>query len=113
LADEVWKSAVREAIFGRFDDRLQPDVLMMGNVRLDGQITINTGKELMDEAKKRMIEAKLCELFAQAERVGLENSPVKNRLRETRVIRRRKGKPDVRIAGEQPVWGGGLADVHD
>ena len=27
----------------------------------------------MDEAKKRMIEAKLCELFAQAERVGLEN----------------------------------------
>jgi hypothetical protein len=67
----------------------------------------------MDEAKKRMIEAKLCELFAQAERVGLENSPAKTRLCGTRVIRRRKGKPDVRIAGEQPVWGGGVTDVRD
>ncbi len=76
-------------------------------------MTINTGKELMDEAKKRMIEAKLCELFAQAERVGLKNSPAKRRFCGTRVIRRRKGKPDVRIAGEQPVWAGGVTDVRD
>ena len=55
----------------------------------------------MDEAKKRMIEAKLCELFALAERVGLENSPAKNISCGTRVIRRRKGKPDVHIAREQ------------
>ena len=67
----------------------------------------------MDEAKKRMIEAKLCELFAQAERVGLENSPAKSRTCGTRVIRRRKGKPDVRIAGEQPVWGRGVTDVRE
>ena len=67
----------------------------------------------MDEAKKRMIEAKLCELFAQAERVGLENSPAKSRSCGTRVIRRRKGKPDLHIAGEQPVWGGGVTDVRD
>jgi len=67
----------------------------------------------MDEAKKRMIEAKLCELFAQAERVGLENSPAKSRLCRTRVIRRRKGKPEVRISGEKPVWGGGVTDVRD
>ncbi|MEJ2478386.1 MAG: hypothetical protein P8Y40_12995 [Desulfobacterales bacterium] len=63
----------------------------------------------MVEAKTRMIEANFCELFAQAERVGLENLP----LCGTRVIRRRKGKPDVRIAGEKPVWGGGVTDVRD
>jgi hypothetical protein len=68
---------------------------------------------MMDEAKKRMIEAKLCELFAQAERVGLVNSSAKSRACGTRVIRRRKGKPDEHIAGEQPVWGGGLTDVRD
>ncbi|MGB5423994.1 MAG: hypothetical protein WBN03_17650 [Desulfobacterales bacterium] len=67
----------------------------------------------MDEAKKRMIEAKLCELFAQAEQVGLENSPAKSLSCETRVIRRRKGKPDVHIAGEKPVWGGGVTDMLD
>lgn len=67
----------------------------------------------MDEAKKRMIEAKLCELFAQAERVGQEFSPAKSISCGTRVIRRRKGNPDVHIAGEQPVWRGGVADVVD
>ena len=67
----------------------------------------------MDEAKKRMIEARLCELFAQAERVGLVNSPAKSRSCGTRVIRRRKGKPDVHIAGEKPVWGGGVTDMLD
>lgn len=67
----------------------------------------------MDEAKKRMIEAKLCELFAQAEQVGLENSPAKSLSCGTRVIRRRKGKPDVHIAGEKPVWGGGVTDMLD
>ena len=67
----------------------------------------------MDEAKKRMIEAKLCELFAQAERVGLENASTKSISGGTRVIRRRKGKPDVRIAGEQPVWGAVVMDGCD
>jgi hypothetical protein len=113
LADEFWKSVVREAVFGRFDDRIPPDELMMGNDRLDRYITIYTGKELMDEAKKRMIEARLCELIAQAERVDLVNSPAKSRACGTRVIRRRKGKPDVRIAGEQPVWGAVVMDGCD
>jgi hypothetical protein len=67
----------------------------------------------MEEAKKRAIEAKLSDLFAQAERVGLENSNAKSRSCGTRVIRRRKGKPDVHIAGEQPVWGGGVTDLRD
>lgn len=67
----------------------------------------------MDEAKKRMIEAKLCELFAQAERVGLDNAPSKSISCGTRVIRRRKGKPDVHIAGEQPVWGEAVMEAHD
>jgi len=30
-------AAVREAAFGRFDERLQPDVLMKGNIRFDEQ----------------------------------------------------------------------------
>jgi hypothetical protein len=67
----------------------------------------------MDEAKKRMIEARLCELIAQAERVVLVNSPAKIRACGTRVIRRRKGKPDVRIAGEQPVLGAVVMDGCD
>lgn len=67
----------------------------------------------MNEAKKRMIEAKLCELFAQAEQVGLENSSAKSISCGTRVIRRRKGKPDVHIASEQPVWGGGVTHMRD
>lgn len=65
----------------------------------------------MNETKRKMIEAKLCELFAQADRVGRENSPAKSVLCGTRVIRRRKGKPDVHIASEQPVWGGGAMNV--
>ncbi|MGW8187225.1 MAG: hypothetical protein ACWGNK_08155 [Desulfobacterales bacterium] len=67
----------------------------------------------MEEAKKRMLEAKLCELFAQAERAVLDNAPAKSGRCGTRVIRRRKGNPDVRIAGEQPVWGGGVMDGRD
>ena len=67
----------------------------------------------MDEAKKRMIEARLCELFAQAERGGPIISAAKSKSCGTKVIRRRKGKPEVRIAGEQPAWRGDVMDVHD
>ena len=67
----------------------------------------------MEEAKKRMLEAKLCELFAQAGRAVLDNAPAKSGRCGTRVIRRRKGNPDVRIAGEQPVWEGGVMDGRD
>lgn len=67
----------------------------------------------MDEAKRKMIEAKLFELFAQAERVGLQHAPAKSISAGTRVIRRRKGNPDVHIAGEQPLWNDGAMDVRD
>lgn len=67
----------------------------------------------MDEAKRKMIEAKLSELFAQADRVGRDNSPAKSGACATRVIRRRKGKPDVRIAGEQPGLRTGAMDLLD
>lgn len=67
----------------------------------------------MDEAKRKMIEAKLYELFAQAERVGLQNAPARSASVGTRVIRRRKGNPDVHIAGEQPLWNTGAMDVRD
>ncbi len=65
----------------------------------------------MDEAKRKMIEARLYELFAQAERVGLQNAPLKSTASGTRVIRRRKGNPDVHISGEQPAWDGGAGNV--
>ncbi|MFZ0725466.1 MAG: hypothetical protein WAM61_06730 [Desulfobacterales bacterium] len=66
----------------------------------------------MDEAKRKMIEAKLCELFAQAERVGLQNAPLKSTSGATRVIRRRKGNPDVHIADEQAAWDSGAGNVR-
>lgn len=53
----------------------------------------------MEEAKRKEIEAKLQQLFAQNDQMNARNSalPPKNTLSGARVIRRRKGKPDTLI----------------
>jgi len=51
----------------------------------------------MDEAKRKKIEAKLNRLFAQADQTKKDASPAKRSGGGTRVIRRRKGKPDLHI----------------
>ena len=52
----------------------------------------------MEEAKRKKIEAKLYQLLAQNEQTLNEKSPTKSTYRGARVIRRRKGKPDLHIA---------------
>ena len=52
----------------------------------------------MDEAKRKEIEAKLCQLFAQIDRTQNEESPSIRISTGARVIRRRKGEPDMHIS---------------
>jgi hypothetical protein len=56
-------------------------------------------ERLMEEAKRKEIEAKLQQLFAQIDQKNANNNvlPSKNTLSGARVIRRRKGKPDMLI----------------
>lgn len=52
----------------------------------------------MEEAKRKQIEAKLNELLAQSAQAKEKKAPAKSTLSGVRVIRRRKGKPDLHIA---------------
>lgn len=52
----------------------------------------------MDEAKKRQLEAKLRQMFLNASQPQEEDQPTPNKPRNIRVIRRRKGEPDMQIA---------------
>jgi len=56
----------------------------------------------MNEAKRKKIEAKLHKLFAQADQAKKDESPARTTRGGTRVIRRRKGKPDLHISLEDP-----------
>jgi hypothetical protein len=53
----------------------------------------------MEEAKRKEIEAKLQQLFAQNDQMNIRSSksPVKTTAIGARIIRRRKGKPDLHI----------------
>jgi hypothetical protein len=52
----------------------------------------------MDEAKKRQLEAKLRQMFLNASQTQEEDRPTPCKPRNIRVIRRRKGEPDMQIA---------------
>ena len=52
----------------------------------------------MDQEKIKEIEAKLHQLFAQDDQAREKKSPTKNTATGVRVIRRRKGKPDLHIS---------------
>jgi hypothetical protein len=52
----------------------------------------------MDEAKKKQLEAKLRQMFLNASQPQEEDRPTPKQPRNIRVIRRRKGEPDMQIA---------------
>ena len=52
----------------------------------------------MDENKRKQIEAKLFQLFTQTDRDQGSGSPARPTPHVVKVIRRRKGKPDRRVA---------------
>ena len=52
----------------------------------------------MEESKRKIIEARLFQLFEQNEQDKDENQLTKNISSGVKVIRRRKGKPDLHIS---------------
>lgn len=52
----------------------------------------------MEENKRKKIEARLFRLFAQNDQNKNENQLSKNISGDVKVIRRRKGKPDLHIS---------------
>jgi hypothetical protein len=52
----------------------------------------------MDEAKKQQLEAKLRQMLLSASQAQKVERPTPSKLQGTRVIRRRKGEPDMQIA---------------
>ena len=53
---------------------------------------------LMEENKRKEIEARLIQLFAQHDRNKNEDQPTKSMPSGIKAIRRRKGKPDLYIS---------------
>jgi len=62
------------------------------------QSSKRVSKGLMDENKRKQIEAKLFQLFTQTDRDQGTGSPARPTPQVVKVIRRRKGKPDRRVA---------------
>lgn len=54
--------------------------------------------KLMDENKRKKIEAKLFQLFTQSDKDQNAGSHIKSTPPVVKVIRRRKGKPDRQVA---------------
>ncbi|HSO20342.1 MAG TPA: hypothetical protein VLT88_12840 [Desulfosarcina sp.] len=52
----------------------------------------------MDENKRKQIEAKLVQLFTQTDRDQNPGAPTRTSPQVIKVIRRRKGKPDLQVA---------------
>ena len=52
----------------------------------------------MEESKRKKIEARLFQLFAQNDQDKNENQLTQNISNGVKVIRRRKGKPDLHIS---------------
>ncbi len=52
----------------------------------------------MNENKRKQIEARLIQLFSQTDKQRNDNSSSSRRPTVVKVIRRRKGKPDLQVA---------------
>ena len=68
-----------------------------GNRLLEKQST-QKEERLMEESKRKIIEARLFQLFARNDQDKNENQLTKNISSGVKVIRRRKGKPDLHIS---------------
>lgn len=51
----------------------------------------------MEEAKRKEIEAKWSQLISQSHPAEAEKTVKKSKTRGAKIIRRRKGRPDVRV----------------
>ena len=60
-------------------------------------IKLNTEERTVEESKRREIEEKLRTMLMSQEYAEHKDEPVKNKLCGAKVIRRRKGMPDVAI----------------
>ena len=60
--------------------------------------TTQKEERLMEENKRKIIEERLFQLFAQNDQDKNENQLTKNISSSVKVIRRRKGKPDLHIS---------------
>lgn len=58
---------------------------------------VKEDKRLMDEAKRKEIEARLYQLLAQHDQTKSEAPTAQRETCGAKIIRRRKGDPDVRI----------------
>ncbi len=52
----------------------------------------------MEESKRKLLDLKLHRLFAQENELKEKKMPVSILAGRTKIIRRRKGKPDFRVA---------------
>jgi len=69
-----------------------------GGGRLLEKQTTQKEERLMEENKRKIIEERLFQLFAQNDQDKNENQLTKNISSSVKVIRRRKGKPDLHIS---------------
>jgi hypothetical protein len=71
-----------------------------GNARSTGNINNDLlNREIkMNENKRKQIEAKLLQLFTQTDKTQHADSSAKATPHVVKVIRRRKGKPDLQVA---------------
>ena len=70
----------------------------IGGSRLLEKQTTQKEERLMEENKRKIIEERLFQLFAQNDQDKNENQLTKNISSSVKVIRRRKGKPDLHIS---------------
>ena len=70
----------------------------LGDNRLLEKQSTQKEEGLMEENKRKEIEERLLQLFAQNDQNKNENQPTKNISSDVKVIRRRKGKPDLHIS---------------
>jgi len=70
----------------------------LGGNRLLEKKSTQKEEGLMEESKRKEIEAKLFQLFAQNDQDKNKSQPTKNISSDVKVIRRRKGKPDLHIS---------------
>ena len=70
----------------------------LGGSRLLEKQTTQKEERLMEENKRKIIEARLFRLFTQNDQGKNENQLTKNISSGVKVIRRRKGKPDLHIS---------------
>jgi len=72
--------------------------LQQGGTRLLEKQSTQKEERLMEENKRKLIEARLFKLFAQNNQDKNENQLTKTISNGVKVIRRRKGKPDLHIS---------------